>query len=807
MATLIQCIGEATQAKEIPEQLAAELEAALDKFIAKYIKEGLDPGAAKRMAQSDVIDAKMAELALQKRQKALQIIKVNEAIKEAGSHSVSFRRGVVSIITKDIQDILSETNIDFRAKTVLGQFHMKIAKGMEAFRTKTLGLRQDIAGMRDVVREIEGVNTGNAVAKQFAQEIAGVFEDARLRFNRAGGNIRKLENWWPHWWDPKLIAKISEEDFISQFGSKLDRERMINDLGIAMDDAEIRVLLSNAYNDIKSDGLHSLKPTMTGGGKKMANRHQEHRVLVFKEVDDWLDLNDKYGRPDLYTTMMDHLSNMSHEISMMEILGPNPQATYNYLRQMSQKQGASEPGLASLDALWNVASGKFNNTVWTAGADFMKTTRSLLVAAQLGGAFLSSLNDPWIARMTAKINGIPTMKVFSEALKQFNPANKADRIAAVEMGLVAEAWTSRALAANRFTELTGGDFAAKAADFTMRASLLSPWTDALRKGYGMATFSQMALDSSKSFKNLPKKRQEALARYKITEEDWDLIRSTDPIDHKGAKYWSIENMMKRTDLDQKVKDRLTTKVHEMVLSEIDQAVLMPDFRSQAIATLGARRGGLGEVTRTVAMYKSFPVLMITKQLYRGASQRALGSKIQYLAELSIGLLVFGAIALQAKEIAKGRNPRDMTDPKFWAAAHLQGGGLGIFGDFLHSDQNRYGNSLTKTLMGPGFGFADDLTKLTLGNLQSFISGEDTNISADVIQFLRRYTPGSSLWYVRGVYERAILDQLLKIADPKAYRKFRDQMKKREKEYGQSYWWKPGTSSPQSAPDMTKTGVL
>ena len=77
----------------------------------------------------------------------------------------------------------------------------------------------------------------------------------------------------------------------------------------------------------------------------------------------------------------------------------------------------------------------------------------------------------------------------------------------------------------------------------------------------------------------------------------------------------------------------------------------------------------------------------------------------------------------------------------------------------------------------------------------------------MIQFLRRYTPGSSLWYVRGIYERAILDQLLKMADPKAYRKFRDQMKKREKEYGQSYWWNPGTSRPQSAPDLSKTGVL
>lgn len=807
MATLIQCIGEATQAKEIPEQLALELEAALDKFIAKYIKEGLDPSAAKRMAQADVIDAKMVELALQKRQKALQIIKVKEAIVAAQAHPKGFRRGVVSLITKDIQDMLSETNIDIRANTVLGQFHMKIAKGMEAFRTKRLGLSQDKGGMRDVVREIEGVNTGNKQAADFARKISEVFEDARLRFNRAGGNIRKLENWFPHWWDPKLVAKLSKEDFVQKFGSKLDRDRMISSNGIPMDDLEINVLMGRAYDDITTNGLATLEPTLGGGGTKLANRHQEHRVLVFKEVEDWLNLNESYGRPDLYTTMMDHLSNMSHEISMLEVLGPNPGATFNYLRTMAQKSGASEPGLASLDALWNVASGKVNNTVWVAGADFMKTTRSLLVAAQLGGAFLSSLNDPWIARMTAKMNGIPTMKVFSEALKQFNPANKADRIAAVEMGLVAEAWTTRALAANRFTELTGADFAAKAADFTMRASLLSPWTDALRKGYGMATFSQMAIDSAKSFKNLPKKRQEALARYKITPEEWDIIRSTEVINHKGAKYWSIENLLKREDLDIKTRNKVTSKVHEMVLSEIDHAVLMPDFRSQAIATLGARRGGLGEVTRTVAMYKSFPVLMITKQLYRGASQKALGSKIEYLAELSIGLLVFGAIALQAKELAKGRNPRDMTTVEFWAAAHLQGGGLGIFGDFLYSDQSRFNNSLTKTIMGPGFGLLDDTARLTIGNLQKFVSGKDTNISADMIQFLRRYTPGSSVWFIRGIYERAILDQLLKMADPQAYKKFKKQVKKRQTEYKQSYWWKPGKALPDNPPDMSKTGVL
>ena len=58
MATLIQCIGEGQAANTLPEELAIELGGSLDKFIAKYIREGLDPSAARRMAQQDVIDAK-----------------------------------------------------------------------------------------------------------------------------------------------------------------------------------------------------------------------------------------------------------------------------------------------------------------------------------------------------------------------------------------------------------------------------------------------------------------------------------------------------------------------------------------------------------------------------------------------------------------------------------------------------------------------------------------------------------------------------------------------------------------------------
>jgi len=40
-----------------------------------------------------------------------------------------------------------------------------------------------------------------------------------------------------------------------------------------------------------------------------------------------------------------------------------------------------------------------------------------------------------------------------------------------------------------------------------------------------------------------------------------------------------------------------------------------------------------------------------------------------------------------------------------------------------------------------------------------------------------------------------------LTDPKARRKQNTIMKKRQKKYKQDFWWRPGKSSPQRAPDF------
>ena len=169
--------------------------------------------------------------------------------------------------------------------------------------------------------------------------------------------------------------------------------------------------------------------------------------------------------------------------------------------------------------------------------------------------------------------------------------------------------------------------------------------------------------------------------------------------------------------------------------------------------------------------------------------------------------MFGAISLHAKDIAAGREPRPMNDIKFWVAAFAQGGGAGIFGDFLFADYNRYGQGLTSSAFGPTGELVDKTWQLTVGNgkeiLAALAEGEtdivdiidDTKIASETINYVERYTP--DIWQAH-LIKNAFFDQLELLADPDAQAKYNRMIRKRQREYNQEYWWEPGEPLPEAA---------
>ena len=205
--------------------------------------------------------------------------------------------------------------------------------------------------------------------------------------------------------------------------------------------------------------------------------------------------------------------------------------------------------------------------------------------------------------------------------------------------------------------------------------------------------------------------------------------------------------------------------------------------------------------RSFALYKNFSVTVLNTHIARGLALDGVSAKGRYLGGFIVTATLMGALAMQAKEIAKGRDPVPMDTPEFWGAAMLQGGGLGIFGDFMFSQTNRFGGGLAETVAGPVVGLANDLRNLTVGNVFQLAQGEDANVGREMIDFASRYTPGSSMWYLRLGLERLVTDQVRMMADPDAPARMRRLERRYMNERGQEYWWRPGQTSPDRAPNL------
>jgi hypothetical protein len=218
----------------------------------------------------------------------------------------------------------------------------------------------------------------------------------------------------------------------------------------------------------------------------------------------------------------------------------------------------------------------------------------------------------------------------------------------------------------------------------------------------------------------------------------------------------------------------------------------------------------GEAQRSWAMFRSFTLTasylygeeVFLRGLRRGLTGAGLAAYVSTWAAASLGLLTLaGGLSIQLREIAKGRDPRPMDDPKFWGAALMQGGGLGIVGDFFTSAQARNGKSAPIVALGVPGQVVSDVTDLTAGNAIEASQGKETHAGREAVKFAGKYAPISSLWWARTAFDRGVIDQLQRMVDPDAEGAFDRQARRLQKETGQGQWWPEGEALPERAPEL------
>lgn len=705
-------------------------------------------------------------------------------------------------------------NVEARRKAILGRLHGQMENVMATFRLNIVGEVRAKATLRDMVREAFGENTGNDAAAQLAKAWGQSSEMARKRFNAAGGHIPKRADWGlPQMHDASAVRRVSFQEWRDAVLPSLDVARMIDEsTGQAFTTERLQLVLRDVYETIRTDGLNKVGISGQGGGRSLANRRADHRFLVFRSADDWMAYNDRFGVSDAFSSMMGHLDAMARDIASMEVLGPNPTATLRFMDTLMAKGqamsgGALDGAQSSSHLMWNMwgqYTGSSNAPVNGKMASFFSGTRQILQSAQLGAAALSAVTDVNFQRMARQMSGLSSLRILPQYLKLLNPVNLADQKLAVRLGLVAENWSTHASALNRYVgEISGPEVTRRLADTVMRASLLSPWTQAGRWAFGMEFTGVLADYAGEAFDKLPKALQNTMARYAIAPEHWDIIRATPLLDHKGAQFLRPEDIASRTDLAPSTADDLALRVLEMIQTETEFAVPSTSLRGRAMLKGDVRPGTFqGEIIRSAAMYKNFGVTFVYTHLMRVVAQKGFKNKAAMAMNLAISTSIMGALAIQLKEVSKGRDPRPMGSSDFWGAAVLQGGGLGIFGDFLFSGMNRMDRGLPETIAGPVASFGKDVIDLAVIKPFKAANGEDTNAGRDLIKFVQNYMPGSSLWYSRLALERIMFDQLQSWVDPQAQDRQQRTVRRWQKEFNQRFWWSPGDMAPERGPNMS-----
>jgi hypothetical protein len=807
-----ECIANAAADGDITATQAQEVRDLFDAVRGELARD-LGVEAAESQAARITYDRLKADVAHRRRVKILNMQAFRARQADMAGYSQAGRPGkaLSALISRDARS--RATSLELYQRAVEKDLYARMDSLLYEFRLTVTGGARNEALMRDIVTEAFGRDSGNVTARELARSWTETAEVARQRANSGGMRIAKLENWGlPQAHDAVRIRAAGKDAWIAYTLDRLDKSAMRNKHGLAWTDETLAAELSNTYDTIVTNGFNKLRPGTSQRGRALHNRSTDHRFLVFKDPAAWLEYQARYGSDNTFEVMVGHIRSVARDIAQMEMFGPSPSSTVAALKDYARKvvlESADEKAIARVegdlvkfDQLWDLAT-RGEQTASQLWATIGSGTRSWISASLLGGAPLSAISDFGTQRIAASMIGMPVtplmQRVFSEMLQGADSAKFAAR-----MGLVADAWLNVGSAnARYFGDAMLPGLSRRIGDTAHRLSGLTGLTRAGRQAFGLELQGYLGDNVGRSFSELHEGLQQILQRNGISPAEWDTIRATPLFEHQGATFLRVLDIADRTDIPKRTARELAAKAFAMVESEMDQAVPTSTLRARLAFTGNSARGtASGELLRFAGMFKTFPVTLLVNNLARMLDQPTNTARARWVSDFVISATVFGALAYQAKQMVYGRDPRPMDTSEFWIAAVLQGGGLGILGDFLFTNVNRFGKGFGSTIAGPGAGLGTDAINLSVGNLVQLASGEDTDFARELTDFVARYTPGASIWYLRLLAERLVIDQVRLMTDPKAEQRFRRKVRTYERDYGQQFWWLPGETTPERAPDIS-----
>lgn len=670
----------------------------------------------------------------------------------------------------------------------------------------------------------KGEPAGNVApeAVKIAEVVSKYQTDARNTRNRFGSWIRDLQGYitrQSH--DMFKIRDAGEKAFKEFVLPRLDVKKSLRDFDGTVDD-----FLTRVYDDFAA-GSHmktvagEVETIALGTGSSLAKRESVSRQLYFKDGNASFEYNEKFGQGRLAESVLQGLDQAGKSAGLLKLLGTNPEATITRVFNEYAESLRGDPDRRSkflshkkeLENLLATVDGSSQIPGNVTAARISSFLRSWQTMAKLGGMLISSITD--LANYAAELRFGQDKNLLSGtmesigALSQGRAAGEKKAILA-SLGVFHESTLGSVYARFDSPDLVGGKMAAAMQQF-FKLSGINWWTESLRDGYALSHANYLASNAGKAFDKLPDALRDLLGLYNIDAGKWDVLRIATMQEADGRSYMTPEGLktvpvaalenyitsIGRTVSDASIlnlQDDLSSALRTMTIDRMHHAVLEPGARTRAFMLRGTQPGTVpGELLRFITQFKSFPVALIQSTLGREVYGRGYDTISDYIKRGKgdmVGLASFialstamGYAAMSVKDLIKGRNPRPVDDPRTWAAAMVQGGGLGLYGDFLFGKYNRMGGTLTGSLAGPVANLAD-----TAADLWTRIrTGDD--VAAAAFTAALQNTPFANLFYARVALDYLVLYRIQEALNPGFLRRME---KRAERDNGQTFYLPPSS---------------
>lgn len=574
-------------------------------------------------------------------------------------------------------------------------------------------------------------------------------------------------------WRDVILPKLDQELTFKEFAHLrledakaygVQVEKFLNDTYIALSSG---VHLSGAGMDSVE-----LPRGVRGIGGDVASRMSASRVLHFTDGLAWFDYNSQFGINNMNQAFLFGLRRMGQNTGLMQVFGPNANANRSaimatLLRTKDAKQrGRLDTAKKKLMNQWHEITGATNVPQNHVGAMVGGFIRNLEVMSKLGFATISAFGDTLFKADTYMFNGIGFFDSYGLALSEGVGRARTGKLSqqiASGYGVAADSFIGSAV--HRFSgidDIPGG--MAEAVQTFMKFSLMNWWTDSGRRSAAHTFSHWLGQNAGDGWGNLNPRLKRNLEGYGFDGNMWDAVRkgageledgriyiTPEGVDElpdsaftamvnermKGAgKLNEKQKASRRKRLLEEVRNDADEALNTYVIDQIDSAILVPDARTRAFINAGTQRGTFdGEMRRFFFQFKSFSLSMTQRvlgrtlfgqsdQLLKGnmltQTARALvNGKAEFLGMIHLmgASAVFGYIAMSAKDMLKGRTPRTPQNieeaQNIFKSSILQGGGMGIYGDFLFGAVDRHGQGFLETFGGPAFADFNQVRKMTV----------------------------------------------------------------------------------------------